>query len=248
MRKVVIGLLLLLLNACAQPVPQERLSGIRTVGVISAMGDEFSFTTVGLTVFGNDFKQAGIGSWGLDDFMVAQITEALRQRYDVRPLTYRRAAFKSENMDIPVGWQGPFDRRRTIHEVIRTDAQPQGLDAYVIVVGDGSRFGNTNQGVRGVGLAKGGLLSKRIGLHALYRVAVVSGQDQRVIGKAQAEAVPGIEPSVFLRGPSREVGPSLWSDGMDAMSPSQQEQVKAGLRDLIARSVPQTLRDVGLLN
>lgn len=249
MRHAIVGLLLLVLAACAQPVSKEQLGQIKTVGVISAIGGDFNFTTVGFTVFGNDFKQANIESWGVDDYVVAQIGEALRSRYDVRAVTYRRSAFTSQNMDTPVGWQGPFDKRRTIQEVIRTDAQPQGLDAYVVVTDYGSQFGTTNQGVRGVGLVKGGGLgTSRVGLHVLYRVIVVSGRDQKVIGQAQAETMPDAEPSVFLRGPSREVGMSLWSDGMQAMAPAKQDQVKAGVRSLISRSLPPTLRSVGLLN
>jgi hypothetical protein len=249
MRHTIVGLLLFVLAACAQPVSKEQLGQIKTVGVISAIGEDLNFTTVGFTVFGNDFKQASIGSWGIDDYVVAQVGEALRSRYDVRPVTYRRSAFTSQNMDTPVGWQGPFDKRRTIQEVIRTEAQPQGLDAYVVVTDFGSQFGTTNQGVRGVGLVKGGGLgTSRVGLHVLYRVIVVSGHDQKVVGQARAETLPGSESSVFLRGPSREVGMNLWADGMQAMPASKQDEVKAGLRSLISRSLPPTLQSVGLLN
>lgn len=249
MRHVVASVLLLLLAACAQPVSKEQLGQIKTIGVISAIGGELNFTTVGFTVFGNDFKQASIDAWGIDEHVVATVTEALRWRYDVRPVTYRRSAFTSQNMDTPVGWQGPFDKRRTIQEVIRTEAQPQGLDAYVVVTDFGSQFGTTNQGVRGLGLVKGGGIgTSRVGMHALYRVIVVSGRDQKVIGQAQAESLPVTESSAFLRGPSREVGMTLWSDGLQAMSAAKQDELKAGLRSLISRSLLPTLHSVGLLN
>src|SRR6266545_2488431 len=66
---------------------------VRRVGVISALGDTFAVQKVGITVFGNDQKEFAIDSWKIDDFVIGKVRAALGKRFDVRPVTYQKAAF-----------------------------------------------------------------------------------------------------------------------------------------------------------
>jgi hypothetical protein len=89
--------LVLLLGGCAGIVagdPQKK-AGIRTVGIISALSDTFHVHTIGLMVFGNDLKEFPIGSWGMDDLVTGRARALLSKRYDVRPVTYQKAAIAS---------------------------------------------------------------------------------------------------------------------------------------------------------
>src|SRR3981189_3274931 len=81
-------------SACATfQTGETKLQAVKTVGIISAVGDEMSFATAGLTGPGNASRHFPIASWGLDDLIVQQATTALSGRFQVQPVTYKRAAF-----------------------------------------------------------------------------------------------------------------------------------------------------------
>ena len=81
-------------SACAMLETREaKLQAVKTVGIISAVGDEMSFGRTGLTGLNNRSQSFPIGSWGLDDLIVQQATTALNGRFQVRPVSYQRAAF-----------------------------------------------------------------------------------------------------------------------------------------------------------
>src|SRR5690242_17056411 len=91
------GIVATLAGCAAQSLPPDQLASIRTIGVISAVGD-----TVGLMSVGPLGHSSGIiDSWHADDFFVRCATALLEKRYDVRALTYDRSAFKPEKLYSP---------------------------------------------------------------------------------------------------------------------------------------------------
>jgi hypothetical protein len=63
------------------------------IGVIPAVGDKFVLEHIGLTVFGNEFTDAPVGSWGLDDLVVARARAAAPGK-SIKRITYARDAFE----------------------------------------------------------------------------------------------------------------------------------------------------------
>ena len=127
--------LALLLSACAglDAKRAEKLQSVRTVGIISAFAETFHARKLGL--IGNELTKFPIASWGIDDAAEAKVRALVGQRYEVRPVTYRRAAIASEP---PPG--GP----------IRPHVSTQGLDAYILLraemsPGDQGRMIDKNQ-------------------------------------------------------------------------------------------------------
>jgi hypothetical protein len=58
-------LLLTLLGACAAvDASAPKLAAIKTIGIISAVGDELTVTKAGLTGLGGNAQSISIGSWG----------------------------------------------------------------------------------------------------------------------------------------------------------------------------------------
>ena len=80
-KKVVSVLLLpIFLNACAMfETGEAKLKRVRTISIISVMGDELSFTRSGLNGMDNLSQHYSIKSWKLDDAIVKQ-AGALIQR------------------------------------------------------------------------------------------------------------------------------------------------------------------------
>ena len=215
-----------------------RLQAIRTVGVVSALGDEMSVTRAGLTPLNTPGQSVSIRSWGLDELIVQQATTLLNGRFRVQPVSYPRDAFAA----IRESAVGPVNLARgdPFKAVVRTDVSPGGLDAYVVISRAKSKLGS-GRNVQGIGFAEYRTLLASYGLiHALYEVRVIDGKTFDVIEKRVASPLGNIE-TMRLQGPSQLVDGSF--DG-----PAGIETLRAAIVDLITRSLPLTLGDMHLVN
>ena len=224
--------------AAAFETRTSRLQAIKTVGIISAIGEEMSLTQAGLTGFGKTGQSASISAWGLDEFIVQQATRLLSGRFRVQAVSYRRVAFAAVR-DSPVT---PVNLLRSdpFKELVRSDVSPQGLDAYIVITRAKSKLGN-GRNVEGVGLAEYRTLLADYGLiHALYEVRVIDGKSFDVIEKRAAAPLDNTA-TMRIAGPSGAIDATF--DG-----PASSERLRAAIADLITRSLPVTLGDMHLLD
>jgi hypothetical protein len=241
MGRMIPAFLLLILSACAGMSAGgggAKTEGIRTLGIVSAIGDKFYLRKVGVTVFGNESQEMAIEPWGIDDLVTAKLRAALTPRYDVRPVTYRRAAFAA----LP-----GTEIIRTEHrpDLVRTEVSPQGLDAYLVVTKSEDQFGQTNQILRGLGMVQaGGLIRSNPQLHAYYVLGIVDGHALTLSGDASANLTINVDYGTRLGPVTREVEESLWPTSLNAAS---NPRLKAAVVDLIDKSLPGTLQRVHLL-
>jgi hypothetical protein len=240
-------LLTLLLAACASPVAPERRSEIKSVAVLSALGDEVTMRAIGITVFGNADQRGRIEGLGLDEAVTARLGALLAPRYEVREVKFDRAALGPDRVYFNADG-GLFDRtRRPVEEAVKAAMAGQPADAYLLVTPGSSGFNSTNQGLQGVGVVKSGV---RIGgapymLYALYVITVVDGRDFSQIGAARPAAARDLMP--VIRGPTRNVDRSWWAETPGALGPEQQRRLKAGLAGLVGDTLPETVRKLQLL-
>ncbi len=235
-------LLAVSVGGCAMLETREtKLQAVKTVGIISAVGDEMSFARVGLTGLNNASQNYPIASWGLDDLIVQQATTALSGRFQVQPVSYQRAAFAAIK-DSPVA---PVNlvRGNPFKKLLQTEVTPQGLDAYIVITKAKSNFGSGARKVEGIGfISYGTLLASYSQIHALYEIRVFDGKTFDVIEKMAAQPLDNAE-RIGLTGPSRVVDESF-SPG--AGDPARNENLHGAITDLIARSLPSTLNDMHL--
>lgn len=233
-----LALLVLLLLATlgaglgAPPKP----SGLPKLGIVSAIGDKFYVRKFGLGVFGNDFKEMPIAAWGIDEMMTAKLRAALASRFDVRPVTYKRAAFAV----FPD--RSGFLAQHFNPELVRTAISPQGLDAYLVVVKAERPYGESRQLVQGLGSAGGNTdVDPIVFVHAYYNIVLVDGRDFKITSQATSE-IPGPRKHFwtrdFMSSPVREGGASLYPTSLDAAANAQ---LKAVVVELIDKSLPPTL-------
>jgi hypothetical protein len=223
-------------DAAAFETRATRLQAIKTVGVISALGDEMSVTRAGLTPLNSPGQSASIRSWGLDELVVQQATTLLNGRFRVQPVSYPRDAFATirESLVAPVN----LVRGDPFKALVRTEVSPKGLDAYVVISRAKSKLGS-GRNVQGIGFAEYRTLLASYGLiHALYEVRVIDGKTFDVIEKRVASPLGNIE-TMRLQGPSQLVDGTF--DG-----PAGIERLRAAIVDLITRSLPITLNDMHL--
>ena len=215
----------LLLSACAGmgAVPSEKVQGIKRVGIISAIGDQFEIRKIGFMVFGNDLVSVPI-EWGIDDLVIARARALLSRRFEVRPITYQRSVFASLSGD------------RALSDALRASASAQGVDAYVVVTKAVSQFGTSNQYVAGIGVV--GVFNGDTFAHALYAVSVIDPGTFERIGFSVAPSS-----SMEIHGPNRRVDQTVMPTGNDA---AQVAKLKGTIVDLIEQSLPEALRRVQL--
>jgi hypothetical protein len=246
LRRHLLSLLLAALAAgCAGVEGVSKLSTAARIGVISAIGDDFTLTKAGFTGTDGSSRHASIEAWGIDDLVVARIGAALAPRFQIQPVTYPRAAFVAPDPTSPFRAARLLDSRdNRIAELVRTQVTPQGLDAYVVVTKAAASYGSRSGQVTGLGVIQHvAIFGSSAQLHALYTVTVVDGHTLNVIGKRTA--APSGEAELFrLAGPSREIGADLLSA---ADNPAVSDQLKAAIVELIDLSLGKTLQDLHLL-
>jgi hypothetical protein len=238
-------LLALLAGACTSiDAALPKLQAVKTAGVISAVGDEFTLTQAGLTGFENSAHAFPTEAWRLDDLIVSRVGALLIRRWQVQPVAYRRPAFAAAEPDTPVRAANLL-RDDPVKRLVRTGVSPQGLDAYVVVTKGKSRYGSRAGTVAGVGMINHDtVFDSYHEIHALYTIRIIDGHDFSVIDKRSAAPLYNTE-LARLEGPSRMVDDSLQPAANDTL-PS--DRVKAAIIDLIERSLPATLQSLHLVD
>lgn len=161
-------------RAVAKPALVATDSGPCQVGVISAIGDKFLLEHIGLTVFGNEFTDAPIDAWGLDDLVVARVRAAAAGRL-VRRINYAKGAFEPY-------YHPPRElfreAKNDLVNVVRHITANANCERYLVVTRFSGQVAGTNQSAEGVGLltnwASGTL--KNASLFAFFRITVFDGK------------------------------------------------------------------------
>lgn len=230
MKKLILALFLLNLAACATGVPPDKKAAIRTVGIVSAIGDPITFKTVGLMVFTNEENKAAVPEWRLDELVTGRIADSLRGRYDVRTVQFRKEKFLPETV-------GLLGLSRNIGDVVRAEVSPKGLDAYIVVeqYQNGDVVPNSNQTLEGLGLYR--RWSPFGGMHWVYAgyiISVIDGRDFKKIGAA------------ITRVPVQEVDKSLWAPSLAEMTEDQKRKFRDALVALLEKDLQEKLRKLDL--
>jgi hypothetical protein len=217
----------------------ETAQGIRRIGIISAVGDKFYVRTLGYLVFGNDLATVPI-SWGIDDLITSRARTILGKRFEVRPVSYQRAAIANSG-----GWG------QSLADTLRSSASSNGVDAYVVVLGNVSQLGATNQYVGGLGVLTSGVIGRESVVHALYSVTVIDAHQFNQLGFAAASPLDHSLGAALgfvgcgIHGPCRKIDPSLVPA---SSNPAEVAKLRGVVVELIEKSLPDTLARVQLAN
>jgi hypothetical protein len=234
--------LAVLVGSCATIEAPAKREALRTVGIVSAVGDEFTLTNAGLTGFADGDRHFPIEPWGIDDLIVTRTTAQLGTHVQVQPVTYRRASFAAREAEQPIAAMKLL-RDDPIKELVRREVSPQGLNGYVVVTKATSTYGSRRRRVAGLGIIRtDAVLGSSAELYALYEIRLIDGREFKVIDKRSAIPLNSDE-VVRLAGPSRAVDPTLLPT---ANEPAPNDQLKAALTELVEKSLVATLQDFRL--
>jgi hypothetical protein len=222
-----------------QPAPKadgakatETATGGRCIGVISHLGP-FQVQQVGIVVFGNDLKEEPLP--GLDDLVVARVRAAAGPGIAVRKVGHAPAAFLSFD-----GPDRPLFRNleEDLAAIVRRVAQGAACERYVVVTRYETKFWNTNQTIRGVGVVTYGE-GRKTYLFALAFIRVYDGRSFAVLKKGPGGGRPDLGTSMFgtgISGPARDLGTGPWPPTAAAMA-----SMRDGARSLLTQSLDQAL-------
>jgi hypothetical protein len=237
--------LLLLVGACASVAPvSPRLQGLKTVGIISAVADDFTLTQAGLTGLAGADRRFSIEPWGVDDFIISRASAVLSRRFQVQDVTYRRAPFAVREPNSAIVVMNLL-RDDPIKALVRTEVSPQRLDAYIVVTKATSRYGARGRPVSGIGVINhAAVFGSYAEVYALYMIRVIDGRKFEVIDKKSALPLDsaGI---TRLAGPSRMLDASTVPMAT-ANEVASNDKLKAAVIDLVERSLEATLQDLQL--
>lgn len=132
-----LGLVAVMAGCATAPehVSAEAGKRIRKVGIVSLIGDEFTRSYVGMTVFGNEYHRRDIVEWGLDREYETQLANAVRELPAMTAVTANidRPAFaKLDIRSNPPAWEG-------IEQAVTQHCAANGLDGILVLAKVGGR-------------------------------------------------------------------------------------------------------------
>ena len=172
------------------------------IGVISAIGDQFSVEHVGLTMFGNEYMEAPIDAWGIDDLVVTRV-RAAAPGTAVRKVAYARGAFRP--YDHPEAKLFRNDRD-DLTAIVRQIAGNANCERYIVATKASVAVDGTNQSIAGVGVYKNWASpSGRGAVVAYFRLTVFDGRTfeihkapSRSFGDAIAASLVGKDDNIRI--------------------------------------------------
>jgi hypothetical protein len=175
-------------NAGAR-APVSAETGPCQIGVISAIGDQFSILHIGLTMLGNEFMEAPIDAWSIDNLLVARV-QAAAAGTSVRRIAYAKGAFRPYYHPEAKLFRNDRD---DLTALVRQIAGNANCGRYIVATKANVALDGTNQTIAGVGVYKNWASPSGRGVVVAYfRITVFDGRTfdiQRAPSRSFGEAI-----------------------------------------------------------
>ena len=206
------------------------------IGVLAPVAEHFGMKKIGITVFGNDYKELPADGFKLDDLVVERVRAAAGPRVVVRKISYPRSAFDSFHQSGLLFSASDNEQLATL--LRQAVAEEAGCERYVVVLGVGLRYVG-NQNVSGAGIVNtGGPLLSTTFVHAVMQITVHDGHTFAVIKKGDYPT----SGANFLTGPPQErLRDFTWPDTPEAVD---MPRVRAAARALVTETLDKTLPEL----
>ncbi|HLY07370.1 MAG TPA: hypothetical protein VKR31_16610 [Rhizomicrobium sp.] len=215
------------------PANKDPYAGVKTVAVVSAMGDELSFDHLGGTILSQSHETLAVPDWKLDDQVESLARESLGNRFKIVDVPMDRKALLQARL---------FDSDHKFKPVFPGLQPNWDTDAYVIFIKQPLKRWNTEVGGLGVWNHAPIAAPTENAVFANYAVVVIDAHTLRII-----DAYLGtVGPSYSSPEPFREIDPASWPEHVAAATPQQVDIIRSGMVRLLKDSVPETLLHMGL--
>ena len=238
--KAFVGAFLALLvctgTAPASPHALPLNAKIKTIGIISAIGDTFQFehlTNSPLEWIGPPRASfLEISDWGIDDLVTKETTVLLSKRYAVKPVKFTEADFDSWT------WDG---LGRTVRDL---PLQDDDIDAYVLILRDwrADEIGHSVHDVGGLGLYRKDTESgaPKMGIYACYRITIVDAHTNQILASRTALFPDG-------RLPWLPANSSEWPKTQNDVTDDQRKSLVNTEGRIVTDTLSRALRDLAMV-
>jgi hypothetical protein len=181
-------------------------AGKKTVCVISDVAHEFYLKKIGMTVFGNEASTVPVPQWKLDQAIFDKTKTILSANFNLKHIPTKIETYA------PLRTEGGFlrDRDGERKALIQKLTASSGCDYILLIAGNASQVGSTNQYVGGLGVLEMGneLFGYSHQVHALTFLYVYDGKTMETL---QYQRGGTDEDTLFkaVHGPSQEIAAKL---------------------------------------
>ena len=239
--------LLLAVTACAAPEP--KTSGIKTIGIVSAMGDTVVYQRVGAVPSHSETTSGDTSSWQLDDFVTNAIKAKLSARYTIVSIDADRAALRRpRKTDDALAFEpGPSVAQR-LRAALKPGTPP--VDAYLVVAAETAKdfIGPTPQRLTGLAIYR--RAGSGLQIYAVCDIYLIDAHSFRIIDTASLRLERdrmfggGLE---TVERPYRPLSKTLARETRwDEFSDAQRKLIAAAFQNLLLDSLDFTLKDMKL--
>lgn len=245
MRQAFFGVIvLLLLDGCmtaanVSTLPPERVSTVKTVGVISVIGDTLGFGERGLFRFDNKDSSPDITSWKLDDFICDQIKASLKPDLHVVTASYPPAQLNVDD----IHWTN--DPAKAVAAKLRAlmRSNPPDVDLWLVVMKQEVSFQNIPHYGLDVTVVSG-FGSSAFAVNSIGAIAVLDGKSLEPL--AFADLRYGKAEFMNEQYPSEVVDEPAPTGAWDQTPESWRQKVRTKFEAQLKRAIAYTIPALGL--
>lgn len=232
MKRLMIGLLLLLVSACSETtLTHQQASGIHKIGLISAVGDQLSIRSFLPNAGGRDglLDIAQIDELALDQYVIDQATAALKDHHEIVSVTYQPSSF--HQTDDEASLHANVVQGRPLGQVIRANTQlpdgrvagtDSGVDAYLVFLRGHAELREGDHALYGTSLTAMPTPSgPGYNLGVIYWIALIDGHTLQTIGNINTLSDHAVDASLWaptvrdLTGDQKQQLAAIWKKRID---------------------------------
>lgn len=210
---------------------------VKTIGLISVLGESFTVKKVGVMVFNNEEHRIPIAGWKINEQVAALVARRLRKTFKVKPIRVPDGAFERFGTG---GFSLFSSRSETLGKFVAEHAASQPCDYYLLVAPGGDRVGSSNQDVSGLGILRlDGMFGASEFIHAYASLQVYDSKFAPLRSEDDVNIKLSIVADV-LRGPHVEMkeGNRLPPDPQAAVADPRTRKIAS---ELLEKSLAMTL-------
>lgn len=247
---MMLAVTLVLWGCTAKSVAPDMTGTARTVGIISAVGDDLLSQSLPVYMWQpRDSYRRDVAVWKIDPFVTEQVSRALQPRYSIVPVDFDRAAFLDRSLYETVSSTGTVPDAGPIGRIVRAHVRNPAADLYIVILNGRRSVGLTRYYAEGMGVVRQHTPElERSFYHTVYRIAVVDGRsfEPLAIRDALNDADHPLD-GLINGAPFEEFENQRWADRRQAVTAEQVAWVMEGIKAMFARTLPVTLRRLDLL-
>ncbi|HVJ42555.1 MAG TPA: hypothetical protein VM639_13715 [Dongiaceae bacterium] len=211
-----------------QVMTPQQVAAIKTIAIVSSVGDEMMTIDVPFFGLGSSVTKGPIADLDLDTHVIAQLTDRLKDHYQIVPVNYKSTDFRSDRMKAPIG--------TVVHDATTLPSGTPTVDAYIVLTTTTIEIRNSGRHVRGAFMARLATVSGHEHYAGvIFKMTVVDGHSFQPISNIDVVDYDA-------------VNQDYWADGVSALTASQRDKLKQELNSQLDATLRPALKRLPLID